>query len=80
MRRNGIWDAGTDALAISNMPGPAIVQDSYNPAAINMGDYAATGMPDIVGSLRVDQAWGSAQIAGVLRHAARRYAPEYPGA
>jgi hypothetical protein len=67
MRRNGIWDAGTDALAISNMPGPGIVQDSYNPAAINMGDYAATGMPDIVGSLRVDQAWGSAQIAGVLR-------------
>jgi hypothetical protein len=70
MRRNGIWDASNDAtnaLVISNMPGPAIVQDSYNPAAINMGDYAATGMPDIVGSLRVDQAWGSAQIAGVLR-------------
>ena len=67
MRRNGIWDAGTDALAISNMPGPGVVQDSYNPASINMGDYGATQVPDIVGSLRVDQAWGSAQIAGALR-------------
>src|SRR6476620_9956863 len=66
MRRNGIWDAGTDALVISNMPGPGTVQDSYNPAAINMGDYGSTQIPDIVGSLRVDQAWGSAQIAGAL--------------
>jgi hypothetical protein len=69
MRRNGIWDASNDAtnaLVISNQPGPAVVQDSYNPVAINMGDHAATGIPDVVGSLRVDQAWGSAQIAGAL--------------
>ena len=31
-----------------------------------VGDYAAVQVPDIVGSLRVDQAWGSAQIAGAL--------------
>ena len=67
MRRNAIWDAGTDALVISNMPGPGTTQDSYNVAAINMGDYGATQVPDIVGSARVDQAWGSAQIAGALR-------------
>src|SRR4051812_42557366 len=69
MRRNGIWDASNDAtnaLVISNQPGPAVVQDSYNPVAINMGDHAATGIPDVVGALRVDQAWGSAQIAGAL--------------
>jgi porin-like protein len=30
------------------------------------GDYAAQQVPDIVSSLRVDQAWGSAQIAGAL--------------
>jgi porin-like protein len=30
------------------------------------GDYAAQSIPDIVSSLRVDQAWGSAQIAGAL--------------
>src|SRR3954447_18059568 len=67
MRRNGIWDAGTDALVISNMPGPSAAQDSYNVSPVNAGDYGAVAMPDIVGSLRVDQAWGSAQIAGALR-------------
>jgi hypothetical protein len=35
-------------------------------SCVNIGDHAATGIPDIVGSLRVDQAWGSAQIAGAL--------------
>ena len=69
IRRNAIWDASNDAtnaLVISNMPGPGAAQDSYNITAVNMGDHAAVGIPDIVGSLRVDQAWGSAQIAGAL--------------
>ncbi len=30
------------------------------------GDYAAHSVPDIVAALRVDQAWGSAQIAGAI--------------
>src|ERR1700688_2955636 len=30
------------------------------------GDYAANQIPDLVGNLRVDQGWGSAQIAGAL--------------
>src|SRR5205807_788525 len=30
------------------------------------GDYAGTQSPDIVASLRVDQAWGSAQVAGAV--------------
>jgi len=30
------------------------------------GDYAQQQVPDIVGNLRVDQAWGSAQISGAL--------------
>jgi hypothetical protein len=34
--------------------------------AIAIGDYAAHQVPDIVGALRVDQAWGSAQIAGAI--------------
>ncbi len=69
IRRNAIWDASNDAtnaLVISNMPGPGAVQDAHPAAAINFGDYAAPAVPDIVGSLRVDQAWGSAQIAGAL--------------
>jgi len=30
------------------------------------GDYAANQIPDLVANLRVDQGWGSAQIAGAL--------------
>jgi hypothetical protein len=30
------------------------------------GDYAANQIPDVVANLRVDQGWGSAQIAGAL--------------
>ena len=69
IRRNGIWDASNDAtnaLVLGAIPGPAFTQDSYNIANVNYGDMAATGIPDVVGSLRVDQAWGSAQIAGAL--------------
>ncbi len=69
IRRNGIWDASNDAtnaLVLGALPGPGMAQDSYNVASVPFGDTAATGIPDIVGSLRVDQAWGSAQIAGAL--------------
>ncbi len=31
------------------------------------GDYATQQVPDIIGSLRVDQAWGSAQVAVALK-------------
>jgi Porin subfamily len=31
-----------------------------------IGDYAANQIPDVVGNLRVDQGWGSAQVAGAL--------------
>src|SRR5262249_7953317 len=30
------------------------------------GDYAAQSIPDIVGSLRVDQSWGSAEVNGAV--------------
>src|SRR5262249_4793020 len=30
------------------------------------GDYASQQVPDIVSSLRVDQAWGSAQVSGAI--------------
>jgi hypothetical protein len=31
-----------------------------------IGDYAANQIPDVVGNLRIDQGWGSAQIAGAV--------------
>ncbi len=69
LRRNAVWDAGTDALAIGGLPGPTTQNATgYTARApgLNIGDYGAHQVPDIVGSLRVDQAWGSAQIAGAL--------------
>jgi len=77
-RRGAIWDASNDAtnaLVIGSMPGPNSLVDSYTTTAgtVNAGDYAAQGVPDIVGSLRVDQAWGSAQIAGALHQVRAGY-------
>jgi hypothetical protein len=46
---------------IGNTAAPFAVGD-----ACNIGDYAAQSIPDIVSSLRVDQAWGSAQVMGAL--------------
>jgi len=72
LRRNGLWDAGTDALTLGAMPGPSFqATTGYTGRAaggngVPIGDFAAAQAPDIVGSLRVDQAWGSAQIAGAL--------------
>jgi hypothetical protein len=68
-RRNAVWDAGTDALTVGAMPGPSVTGNlvAGGGATSNaVGDYGAVQVPDIVGSLRVDQAWGSAQIAGAL--------------
>jgi hypothetical protein len=47
-------------------PGPSTqTATGYTARApgLTIGDYAAHQVPDIVGALRVDQAWGSAQIA-----------------
>ncbi len=78
-RRNALWDATvnwatntpTNPLALGALPGPySYAPGSYatcgEGAVCPTGDYAAVSIPDIVGSLRVDQAWGSAQIAAAL--------------
>jgi hypothetical protein len=80
LRRNAIWDAGTDALAVGALPtGPQFqATTGYSGRAaggngVSIGDYAAAQVPDIVGSLRVDQAWGSAQVAGALHQVRAGY-------
>ncbi len=76
-RRGAVWDASNDAtnaLTIGAMPGPGSVAGLLQlPGGSTIGDYAAQGVPDIVGSLRVDQAWGSAQIAGALHQVRAGY-------
>ena len=79
LRRSAVWDAGTDALAVGATPGPSFqATTGYTGRAAGgngpaIGDYAAAQVPDIVGSLRVDQAWGSAQIAGALHQVRSGY-------
>ncbi len=60
-KRAGLHDsttAGGNPLPVSALP---------TPAGFTYGEYAGVQWPDIIGNLRVDQPWGSAQIAGVVR-------------
>lgn len=43
------------------------------PFSSNASDSMGAQMPDFVGNIRVDQAWGSAQIMGALRSVGARY-------
>jgi hypothetical protein len=81
-RRNALWDAGTNALPFGSFPGPngtnviwsticstaMVAPDTggANIAGCPTGDYAARQIPDVVANLRIDQGWGSGQIAGAL--------------
>ena len=80
LRRNAVWDAGTDAIGAGALPtGPQFQGTTgYTGRAsggngVSIGDYAAHQVPDIVGALRVDQAWGSAQIAGAIHQVRAGY-------
>jgi len=59
--RAGIYDVLEANLPIGGFPGPAY------------GDYAGVQWPDIVANLRVDQPWGSAQIAGAVHQVRSLY-------
>jgi hypothetical protein len=45
-----------------------LTADTASPVAANTGPLCYGGMqsPDIVGNIRIDQTWGSAQVMGVL--------------
>jgi hypothetical protein len=76
MRRAALYDRSAEAanlLAIGTMPGPLTVADSYNVVPYGQGDYAGVQLPHLVGALRVDQAWGSAQIAGAVGQVRANY-------
>jgi hypothetical protein len=60
---NGCFTAG--AVTADNNIGNTAAPFSVTGGCAT-GDYAAQQIPDIVSSLRVDQAWGSAQISGAL--------------
>jgi hypothetical protein len=57
----------------SNFGAPVIDLANAVAANVNADDRAGQAWPNIVGNLRVDQAWGSAQIMGALHRVAARY-------
>jgi hypothetical protein len=59
--------------------GPAVV-GNFIPATDNLAFNHGNEVPDIVGNLRVDQAWGSAQVSGALHlNQANYYVIQPPG-
>ena len=74
MHRAGLYD-NTAALPIGALPGsgPSSGTTLLTGAPPAYGDYRGTTYPDIVGNLRVDQPWGSAQIAAAIRDVAGLY-------
>jgi hypothetical protein len=70
--RAGIINANR-AIAVGAFPGPG-------QGLQGQGDYKVSVWPDIVANLRVDQPWGSAQIAGAVRDtSASFYGTNPPG-
>jgi hypothetical protein len=62
-----------NAAAAANTAG-VMGANLFAQPAIGVSDYKGGWVPDIVGNLRVDQAWGSAQIMGALHAVGSRYA------
>lgn len=78
--------AGLQKLSIGSVPGPNFTnENAYQTCGTNLvtndlgttvaqgcpiGDYAAQKMPDFVANLRVDQAWGSAQVMAAVHQVA----------
>ena len=84
--RSGIWDANNAAGNAFGAPDviPGL-GGSGNPLTLGAipgnvsgglpgyGNYTANRWPDVVGNLRVDQPWGSAQLSGALHEASGSY-------
>jgi hypothetical protein len=68
----GVVDLG-NAAAAGNTGGVMGANLFANPLITNTRDDVGQKMPDLVGNLRVDQAWGSAQIMGALHQVGARY-------
>jgi hypothetical protein len=68
-RRTQIINVGLSSPSSGFEPGTEIL-----PIATAVGtNYQGQGYPDVIGNLRVDQAWGSAQVMGALHNVAATY-------
>ena len=55
------------------MPRPQALALNVSPTAAGANAYGGSHVPDIVGNIRVDQAWGLFQIAGALHNVTASY-------
>jgi Porin subfamily len=62
----GYSTCGTSGIQNDNTIANSSTTANINLVGCAWGDYAQQQFPDIVGNLRVDQAWGSAQVSGAL--------------
>jgi hypothetical protein len=63
---NGYVSCGVSLVNNDNTNGNANTTNGISAVGCGWGDYAAQQVPDIVGNLKIDQAWGGAQISGAL--------------
>jgi Porin subfamily len=49
------------------------------PGALTLNNSLQGNMPDVAGNVRVDQAWGSAQVMGAIHNASAGYYGNFPG-
>jgi Porin subfamily len=72
-RGSVVVNASTQNIAIPPAPFP------ITPAGPFVSNTLQGDMPDMVANLRVDQAWGSAQIMGAIHNASAGYYSNFPG-
>jgi hypothetical protein len=72
-RGSSVVNAGTVNIPAGVAPFPT------TPAGPFTSNTLQGDMPDMVANLRVDQAWGSAQIMGALHNASAGYYSNFPG-
>jgi porin-like protein len=82
-KRAGVWNTSifaTNLIGSSTaVAGALVTQPTMGPAlgiggtAQAMQDQAGSSIPDIVGNVRVDGAWGSAQVMGALHEVSGGY-------
>jgi hypothetical protein len=72
-RGSTVVNASSTNIAVGVAPFPTL------PAGPFVSNTLQGDMPDFVANLRVDQAWGSAQIMGAIHNASAGYYSNFPG-
>ncbi len=62
----GYSTCGSSLVGSEGVIAPGVTAAGLALVGCGWGDYAQQQFPDIVGNLRVDQAWGSAQVSGAI--------------